>query len=296
MVSATAPFDVRVSVERRTQLLRVHIWNVTPGGRDLDGEQRVQITRKPLSRPPDGDAVMLGWHEGSGVFVAFDLDLHADSGESASVQVQMQTLESAGEQGMALQRKGPTEVAAAFRPENLLQYLSCKEDIHQVGYIPDPAPELGVADDETGTSPDLEPSERERVTTLVSRVLRDASFRSRVLDAYDQACCVCGLQLGLIEAAHIIPVGEPGSTDDTSNGLALCVLHHRAYDAGLLELREDGSIHVNEVAIESIRERGLDDGEAEFREGQFTQIRLPTAEGDRPSPENLARGRQLRGS
>lgn len=107
---------------------------------------------------------------------------------------------------------------------------------------------------------------------------------------------MCGLQLGLIEAAHIIPVGEPGSTDDTSNGLALCVLHHCAYDAGLLELREDGSIHVNEVAIESLRERGLDDGEAEFRDGQFTQIRLPIAEGDRPSPENLARGRQMRGS
>lgn len=296
VVTGTPPFGIRVHMGARTELLRIYIWNITPGGRDLEGEQRIQVTGEPPARPPDGDAIMLGWHEAAGVFVGFDFDHHAGAGSSASVQVQMQTLERAAQDGIALQRKGPTEVAAAFRPENLVGYLQHRHDIHQVGYIPNPALALGVAEDETGESPDLDPPERQRVTAVVSRLLRDASFRTRVLEAYDHACCACGLQLGLIEAAHIIPVGEPGSTDETSNGLALCVLHHRAYDASLLAIRENGSIDVNEEAIASLRERGLDGGEAQFRGGLFEQILLPPTDEDRPLAENLQRGRRLRGN
>ena len=34
------------------------------------------------------------------------------------------------------------------------------------------------------------------------------------------------------EAAHIVPK-EAGGSDDPRNGLALCVLHHRMFDAGM---------------------------------------------------------------
>jgi putative restriction endonuclease len=42
------------------------------------------------------------------------------------------------------------------------------------------------------------------------------------------------LPLKLPDAAHIVPVTFPDSTDEVTNGLGLCRLHHGAYDNGLL--------------------------------------------------------------
>ncbi len=58
--------------------------------------------------------------------------------------------------------------------------------------------------------------ERERVSALTNRVLRDRVFRRIVLDAYDQRCAVTGLKLingggrAEVEAAHIRPVERNG--------------------------------------------------------------------------------------
>ena len=68
---------------------------------------------------------------------------------------------------------------------------------------------------------------------------RSPDFRRKVLRAYEGRCCVCGYDLRLgnrlagIEAAHIMwhTVGGP---DEEPNGLALCVLHHKAFDLGPL--------------------------------------------------------------
>ena len=58
------------------------------------------------------------------------------------------------------------------------------------------------------------------------------AFR-KVLEQQGHRCAVCDLALmPVLEAAHIVPKEENGS-DDPRNGLALCVLHHRMFDAGL---------------------------------------------------------------
>lgn len=54
------------------------------------------------------------------------------------------------------------------------------------------------------------------------------------LDAYKKTCCVCRRQLGLVQAAHIIPHSEPDSPNTVQNGLAMCIEHHRLYDDSLL--------------------------------------------------------------
>jgi len=59
-------------------------------------------------------------------------------------------------------------------------------------------------------------------------------FRAEVLQAYQQKCAVCGLPFTkLLEAAHIKPDAEGGSASVT-NGIALCKIHHGAFDANLL--------------------------------------------------------------
>ena len=73
---------------------------------------------------------------------------------------------------------------------------------------------------------------------------RSSDFRLRVLRAYEYRCCVCGFDMRLgeklagIEAAHIMWHTAKGP-DKESNGLALCVLHHKAFDLGAFTVGVD---------------------------------------------------------
>jgi putative restriction endonuclease len=66
---------------------------------------------------------------------------------------------------------------------------------------------------------------------------RDPAFRQRVLRAYEYRCAVCGFDVRLgsvsiaLDAAHIRWF-QAGGPDAESNGLALCVLHHKTFDLG----------------------------------------------------------------
>lgn len=91
---------------------------------------------------------------------------------------------------------------------------------------------------------------RERVPTLVSRVVRDRVFRRIVLRAYDERCAVTGLKLingggrAEVEAAHIRPV-EANGPDIISNGMALSGTAHWMFDRGLIGFDDDMRILVS---------------------------------------------------
>jgi putative restriction endonuclease len=82
---------------------------------------------------------------------------------------------------------------------------------------------------------------------------RDPSFRRRILTAYEFRCAVCGFDVRLgnvtvaLDAAHIRWVQANGPDEET-NGLALCVLHHKLFDLGAFTLGEDGKLLVSEDA------------------------------------------------
>jgi putative restriction endonuclease len=92
--------------------------------------------------------------------------------------------------------------------------------------------------------------QRERVSSLTSRILRDRVFRKVVLRAYDQRCAVTGLKLingsgrAEVAAAHIRPVEERGP-DIVSNGIALSGTAHWMFDRGLISLADDLKILVS---------------------------------------------------
>lgn len=84
----------------------------------------------------------------------------------------------------------------------------------------------------------------------VVRESRDSTFRDRVLSEYEHRCAICDHDIRLgdrvfgLEAAHIQWHSHDGP-DQVSNGLALCVLHHKALDRGALGLgRSMGNTHV----------------------------------------------------
>jgi putative restriction endonuclease len=73
----------------------------------------------------------------------------------------------------------------------------------------------------------------------ITTVPRLARFQFEVFKRYRLQCAVCRMNiLDLLDAAHIVPKREFG-TDDPRNGLVLCCLHHRAYDAGMFKINPD---------------------------------------------------------
>ena len=53
-------------------------------------------------------------------------------------------------------------------------------------------------------------------------------------------------------------MSHPTSTDDVTNGLALCRLHHGAYDNALLGVQSDYQIVINHERSDRLREIGMD--------------------------------------
>ncbi|MGA2063953.1 MAG: HNH endonuclease [Thermoguttaceae bacterium] len=130
------------------------------------------------------------------------------------------------------------------------------------------------------------------MTTL--RAYRDSKFRPLVLQAYSYRCAVCGCALKLVDAAHIVPVAYPQSTDEVTNGLALCRLHHGAYDNGLLGVRSDYGVMVNPETANRLAELQLAVGLEAFKARLPAQITCPASIEARPEPGKLVIGLRAR--
>ena len=88
-------------------------------------------------------------------------------------------------------------------------------------------------------------------TTTQGIKLRKRAFRHAIIEAYDFKCAVCGIKIFAprtlqweVEAAHIVPHSANGK-DDILNGLALCHLHHWAFDVGLFTMESTYKIIVS---------------------------------------------------
>lgn len=127
--------------------------------------------------------------------------------------------------------------------------------------------------------------QREYTERLVQVRLHQKSFRSRVLHAYKARCAICGLSHPeLLDAAHITPDGYEDSTTSVANGLALCKLHHAAYDHGLIGIDRGYRVHVREDVRAEVGSSMLKFGLQEI-EGWVLEV--PRKVSDRPDPDRL---------
>jgi putative restriction endonuclease len=296
------PFQLQMYRGDESYRLLVYIWNITHGGgaaRPAD-EYRIQVTGVSQFRQETGTkTLILGWWAAGGVFAGFDIRKHnAPLGFSPSLQIRRQSLELAGQTGFAPSDKGNQEIAIAFRPDFFGQYVRDLETLHDFGESrQDVAALEAIAEEPEINTADLPVTNQKRqiAVTSVSRVLRDGRFRRNVLAAYSYRCAFCGVQLNLTDAAHIVPVTHESSVDKTYNGLALCALHHRAYDQSLVTLWEDYTVRVSEA--EAARLQAIDRGAGieGFRQGLFEAILLPTVVSDRPHIDYVRLGNTIRG-
>ena len=123
---------------------------------------------------------------------------------------------------------------------------------------------------------------------------RNPKFRTSVLNAYGNSCCICGTQLGIVDAAHIVPHSDKRSCDHIKNGLALCVEHHKLYDDALLLPGPEYKLVFNNQRADYLRSidqvEGLD--RVERYDGDCFDV--PEEEDIRPAPERLQIGLDLR--
>lgn len=72
-------------------------------------------------------------------------------------------------------------------------------------------------------------------------------FRRAVLSAYDYRCCITRLSVPkLLIASHIMPwCVDATNRLNPRNGLCLSMLHDKAFDAGIITVTEDMTVHVS---------------------------------------------------
>jgi putative restriction endonuclease len=300
VIEAQHPFLLRIFREDKNAFnLRIYIWNCTHGGgaaRHAD-EYRIQLTGKRPNTRMGEKTILLGWHEGYGVFAAFDVKLHLkQASKSPSIQVRQPTLLSAHTHMFASCTRGNDEVVVAFRPEYLVDYALNMAALHgSVGKSEDSSKLLNILDTVSESKiEDIADQVRREVVATIKRKYRQHDFRHRVLTAYSQRCAMCGVQLGLVEAAHILPVAHETSTDDTKNGVALCTLHHKAYDNNLASFNEQYEVEVSAKAVKNLTTSNLIEGLPDFRHNLRPALILPADRRDYPKPEYIAEARKIR--
>ncbi len=136
-----------------------------------------------------------------------------------------------------------------------------------------------------GFEEDVSESTRAYVTVLARQRIHQTSFRERVLRAYQECCAICRLRHDeLLEAAHILPDGHPRGEPIVPNGLALCKLHHAAFDRNILGIRPDLIVVLREDVLREVDGPMLKHGLQGF---QGSRILVPRREHLRPNREFL---------
>jgi len=88
-------------------------------------------------------------------------------------------------------------------------------------------------------------------TSIVKRRLHQHRFRELVVSAYSEKCSVCQIRHSiLLDAAHILPDHDKRGLPEVPNGLALCKIHHSAYDANIMGIDPDRRIHIREDILD----------------------------------------------
>ena len=304
---ASHPFHISVWNEYQAKVLRIFIWNITPGGPPtvrVATEYRIQVTGigRTLDLSEGMDTLLLGWSEEYGVFVAYEVQRHLRFGASPSIQIDQKYLISAQQLGISFGVRGNQETVVCFAPDQFLNYALNLHNLHGIAEEPEDVETEDRLSEQMTHEPSLVEWNlnnvdglRREVIETTRRWVRQRDFRGRILSAYRNQCAICRIQLNLVEAAHIVPVSIRGSNDLTNNGICLCVLHHAAYDGGLVGIGPDYRILVNQEKLDVLRNTDLNSGEQLILENAGNTIRVPNAPIDRPTEDNLRRGLAVRG-
>jgi putative restriction endonuclease len=280
----------------------VYAWTLTHGGRPaLPFEYRVQKTgvTSPLPLNANGPTVLIGFEPNRGAFAGFDLVQHkVFTPGSPSAQIDIRALDRALTDGLGFDKKAKNEIAIGIRTDLFVGYMLSARDLHRYG---SGAAMYKAFESIVTTTPSQQQSipllsgARKRIAITITKLVRDARFRMTVLGAYDHRCAVTRTQLKLVDAAHILPVGVPGSTDSVTNGVCLSPTYHRAFDSGLIYLDRTFCMHLNRKKSSELSALGLGAGLTAFAADLGKPIHLPVDHQQRPNQALIDQANYARG-
>lgn len=124
------------------------------------------------------------------------------------------------------------------------------------------------------------------VSRMTKQRLHQPAFRAKVLHAYGGRCAVCSLaHSDLLDAAHIIEDGQPDGQPITPNGMALCKIHHAAYDRNILGIGPNRVVAINDKVLNEVDGPMLKHGIQQFHGAQLRIV--PNRQQDQPDPKRL---------
>lgn len=113
------------------------------------------------------------------------------------------------------------------------------------------------------------------------RRIHQPVFRSIVMRAYERSCAVCSLRHSeLLDAAHIVEDRHELGIASVRNGLALCKIHHAAFDARILGVRPDLVVRIREDILDETDGPLLEHG-LKALHGQSLRV-VPRSRRERP--------------
>lgn len=229
-------------------------WRLLAMGFDFEGQRVPLVSQQGIFKPaalPDIPLSIRTSHEGpyDDSFTADDLVLYRYRGTDPAHR------ENAGLRRAMLERR-PLVYFHGLVPG---KYLA-SWPTYIVGDDPDRLTFTAQVDDAATVVAEIPTGEslvdnarRQYVTSIVRRRLHQRGFRERVLAAYHAQCSMCRLRHEeLLDAAHIIADTEEHGDPRIVNGLALCKIHHAAFDRHILGVRPDYRIEVRRDILDEV--------------------------------------------
>ena len=282
----------------------VFVGNIHHAGRSDSDEFRIQCPGDLPSRfgirEAAGDiVVVLGFHPDWNVFSAWDparLLARNSRTQRFSIYTRLSKIQEASRLGVSTYVDSNQQSILSFRPEFAGLYIENSRTIHDVSDVRLRGIAQKYGEARPGERPvDLGRVKGQKITVTHAQYARSPQFRSAVLEAYSYSCAMCGVQLDLIEAAHVVPHAHPQGLDVIANGIALCSLHHRSFDTSLLYVDPNYGIRVNSDRVSYLRKLNLAAGLKNYTGGIQPNLTVPSDPNLRPSLQNIVLGNRIRG-
>lgn len=291
----------RFSINKKEFYVLIKNTHESGANRDNQDECRIQISKSKnfnAALSSKNKVVVLGYYADKKVFTAWNpylLKNRFNEKATISVYSRFSIQDNASVDGIGLYVDNNDHHIISFKPQYLGLYLENIDSVHLLSEID--LLKLAETSDNLNDYEDdgyLEIDGQKFNITHTHKV-RDPKFRRIVYEAYKFRCAMCGIQLQLIEAAHIVPHGHEKGTDDIGNGICLCALHHTAYDKSLIYFDKNLNIKINQEKLDYLNRIRMDSGFNKLEKLHFPKIELPDNQILRPNIDNIHLANTIRG-
>lgn len=293
----------KFNINRTLRYIFIHNVHDSGRGRTNKDECRIQFSRTEnfaAAKRSGLPVLFLGYYSQRDVFTAWDPFVQTrriNKRQVISIYSRFSAQARASRQGIAVYVDGNSQTVITFRPDYLGLYIENFESMHLATeqallQLVKASNEASTTATEVGETVEIE---RQKYTITHRGFKRSLDFTRKVLDAYRASCAICGMQLELVHAAHLVPHAHEQGSDELENGICLCALHHKAFDDGLVYIDSSYRVNINSARIQYLTKVDRLRGKQQFIECLYDRIDLPEDPEYRPSAEMIELSNQIRG-